>query len=168
MLSLSKIAKTRDELLTRIRPHLTPSERQRQLKHEDDLRVRQFIKSTVQRIGEWRFALICGWLGFLGSAGMPSSFELKPLFVLFALGIIAFGFYKRYFPSEPPSDEPPAADIEQPPTAPVAISAQDDEAAARASAERYKKRLMAGWEWTAPDPATPGTEPSAPARPRSP
>ena len=106
MLPLDKIVKTRDELLARLEPHLKPSERQRQLREQDDLRVRQFIKSTVQRIGEWRFALICGWLGFLGSVGMPSSFELKPLVVLFAVAAMGFGIYKRYFPTVPREDAP--------------------------------------------------------------
>ncbi len=164
MSPLEKIAKTRNELLARLRPHLKPSERQRQIKQDDDLRSRAFER----RFGEWRIWVIAGGIALPGSLGVPNSVTTKPLIVLTALGFISYGIYKRYFPSEPPSDEPSPADIEQLPTAPVAISAQDEEAAARASAERYKKRLMAGWEWTAPDPATPETEPSAPARPRSP
>ncbi|HXV23554.1 MAG TPA: hypothetical protein VED46_04775 [Alphaproteobacteria bacterium] len=37
---------------------------------------------------------------------MPSSFELKPLFVLFAVAAMGFGIYKRYFPTVPREDAP--------------------------------------------------------------
>ena len=88
----------------RIKPHLTPSERQRQLKREDDLRSRKLERA----IGEWRIWLIAGWMGLMGSMTVPSAVSTKPLIVLTALGFMAFGFYKRYFPTEPPPEEPPS------------------------------------------------------------
>ncbi len=99
---LEKIAKTRDELHARLQPYLKPSERQRQLKQEDDLRERRLI----QTIGEWRIFLICGWVALIGTGSIPGSVEAKPFFVLFALAVMGFGIYLRYFPRVPPEDAP--------------------------------------------------------------
>jgi hypothetical protein len=78
-----------------------------------------------------------------GTGRIPNAAAGKPVFVLFALGIIAFGFYKRYFPSEPPPHELPP---EQPPAPAPPEPMRDETAAAQAAAERRKKRLMmTGW-----------------------
>jgi hypothetical protein len=84
-----------------------------------------------------------GSVMLFGTGRIPNAAEGKPVFVLFALGVIAFGFYKRYFPSEPPPNELPR---EQPPTPARPEPMRDEAAAAQAAAERRKKRLMmTGW-----------------------
>ncbi|MDF2763347.1 MAG: hypothetical protein K0S81_341 [Rhodospirillales bacterium] len=135
MLPFDKLADRWNQLHERIKPYLTPSERQRQLKREDDLRSRKFEHA----IGEWRIWLIAGWMGLMGSMTVPSGVTTKPLIVLTALGFIAFGFYKRYFPSEPPPEELPP---ERPPVPAPSEPIRDDTAADQAAAERRKKRLM--------------------------
>ena len=127
------------ELLTRagerLKPHLTPSELQRQLKREDDLRSRKFEHA----IGEWRIWLIAGWMGLIGSMSVPSAVTTKPLIVLTALGFIAFAFYKRHFPSEPPPEEP--ASEAEPRPSPDATPPVDDDATVARVAERGKQPL---------------------------
>ena len=119
----------------RIKPHLTPSPRQRQLKREDDLRSRKFERA----IGEWRIWVISGGIGLMMSMGVPSAVSTKPLIVLTALGFMAFGFYKRYFPTEPPPEESPAE--AEPRPSPDATPPVDDDATVPRVAERRKQRL---------------------------
>jgi hypothetical protein len=45
---------------------------------------------------------------------MPSSVEAKPFFVLFALVVMGFGVYLRYFPRVPPEDAPARSGGEAP------------------------------------------------------
>ena len=80
-----------------------------------------------------------GCVALIGTGTIPDAVEGKPVLALFALGIVAFGFYKRYFPSEPPLDELPP---EQPPAPAPPEPMRDETAAAQAAAERRKKRLM--------------------------
>jgi hypothetical protein len=101
---LETIAQHWNEVRERVKPYLTPSDRQRQLKREDDLRSRKLERA----IGEWRIWVISGGIGLMMSMGVPSAVSTKPLIVLTALGFMAFGFYKRYFPTEPPPEEPPS------------------------------------------------------------
>jgi hypothetical protein len=127
------------ETRARVEPYLTPSERQRQLKREDDHRALR----RAHEFGQWRLLVLMGSVMLFGTGGIPNALAGKPLFVLFALGIIAFGFYKRYFPSEPPPHELPP---EQPPAPARPEPMRDEAAAAQAAAERRKKRLMmTGW-----------------------
>ncbi len=42
----------------------------------------------------------------VSTGSMPSSVEAKPFFVLFALVVMGFGVYLRYFPRVPPEDAP--------------------------------------------------------------
>ena len=119
----------------RIKPHLTPSERQRQLKREDDLRSRKIERA----IGEWRIWVIGGGIGLMMSMGVPSAVSTKPLIVLTALGFMAFKFYKRYFPTEPPPEERPAE--AEPRPSPDSTPPVDDDATLARVAERRKERL---------------------------
>jgi hypothetical protein len=133
---LETIAQHWNEVRERVKTHLTPSERQRQLKREDDLRSRKLERA----IGEWRIWLIAGWIGLMGSMTVPSAVSTKPLMVLTALGFIAFAFYKRYFPSEPPLDELPSE--AEPRQSAGSTPSPDDDATAASAAERRKQRLI--------------------------
>jgi hypothetical protein len=133
---LETIAKHWNEVRERAKTQLTPSERQRQLKREDDLRSRKLERA----IGEWRIWLIAGWMGLMGSMTVPSAVSTKPLIVLTALGFMAFGFYKRYFPSEPPPEELPSEP--QTPRAGGGAQPLQDEAAATGIFERRKDRSI--------------------------
>jgi hypothetical protein len=44
-------------------------------------------------------------MGLIGSMSVPNGVTTKPMIVLTALAFMGFGFYKRYFPSEPPAEE---------------------------------------------------------------
>jgi hypothetical protein len=130
------IAKHWNEARERVKLHLTPSERQRQLKREDDLRSRKLERA----IGEWRVWVIGGGIGLTMSMGVPSAVSTKPLIVLTALAFMAFGFYKRYFPTEPPPEELPSKP--QTPRAGGGTQPLEDEAAAAGISGGRKDRSI--------------------------
>ena len=139
MRAVELITRRWKEARARVEPYLTPSERQRQLKREDDHRALR----RAHEFGQWRLLVLMGSVMLFGTGGIPNALAGKPLFVLFALGVIAFGFYKRHFPSEPPPEElPPEAP--RSPASPEPI--RDEAETAQAAAERRKKGLMmSGW-----------------------